>query len=112
MPVLPFDHDQLVHAADVQLLTDYLGSLPPEVQTSGYNAFINALAQQLDRDLLQRSGENQREILTLVVQKEHVAALDKAAKDLQRSTEAWARDAAPRVRDLAGRLRSILPSEA
>jgi len=26
MPVLTFDPDQLVHAADVQLLTDYLGS--------------------------------------------------------------------------------------
>lgn len=101
------DQEQIISREDVDALRNYIASLPPEVQR---RTPVLALLEKLenDGDLLQRTGEMQREIVRSLITADDLAALRTALRNLDGSNQPMARVLEPALRALYDRLTKAL----
>jgi hypothetical protein len=94
---------QIISSADVDGLRNYLATLPPDVQ---HVSPVRALLEKLenDRDLLQRTGEMQVEIVRDLISADDLAALRTALRNLAGSNQPMARALEPALRALLSRI--------
>jgi len=94
---------QIISSNDVDALRNYVATLPPEVQRVSP---VRALLEKLDndRDLLQRTGEMQVEIVRDLISADDLAALRTALRNLAGSHQPMARALEPALRALLSRI--------